>query len=145
MEIRVGGTGLVPCRSHCRVRAARWASLPAAIIAATTVASCSSPDSVKTSVADSAGVAIVSNSGVPRVLPWTLDTIRVFGGNETGPATFYQVQPALVDVDSRGRIYVLEPGEYRVTVFDSTGEALASMGRQGEGRRSTAASCDFFP
>ena len=75
----------------------------------------------------------MTNSGVPTVLPWTLDTTLVFGGDETGPATFYQVQPALVDVDSRGRIYVLEPGEYRVTVFDSTGEALASMGRQGEG------------
>ncbi len=41
--------------------------------------------------------------------------------------------PSLVDVDAHGRIYVLEPFEYRVTAFDSTGVALGSMGRQGEG------------
>ena len=115
MEIRVSGTGLAPSRSNCRVRVARWASLPAATIAPATVASCASPDRVDTSVADSAGVAIVTNSGVPTVLQWMLDTTLVFGGDETGSATFYQARPALVDVDSQGRVYVLEPGEYRVS------------------------------
>ena len=129
METSVSGSDLAPSRSYARVRAAGWASRPASIIAAATVASCGSPDRVDTSVADSAGVAIVTNSGEPGLLDWTLDTTLVFGGDETGPATFYQVRPALVDVDSRGRIYVLEPGEYRVTVFDSTGVALALMGR----------------
>ena len=38
-----------------------------------------------------------------------------------------------MDVDAQGRIYVLEPFEYRVMVFDSTGVAIGSMGRQGEG------------
>jgi len=96
-------------------------------------AGCGSPDLPVTTVADSAGISIVTNLGSPPVLGWTLDTVRVFGGDESGPATFYQVRSALVDVDSRGRIHLLEPGEYRVVVFDSTGQAVSSMGRRGEG------------
>ncbi len=105
----------------------------ATVIIAFAGASCGQPATVDTTVADSAGVAIVTNVGEPTVLRWALDTIRVFGGEESGPATFHLAQPSLVDVDSHGRIYVLEPFEYRVTVFDSTGVALGSMGRQGEG------------
>ena len=96
-------------------------------------AACGSPDLPDTIVADSAGIAIVTNVGSPPVLGWTLDTVRVFGGDESGPATFYQVRSPLVDVDSRGRIHLLEPGEYRVVVFDSTGAPVSSMGRRGEG------------
>ena len=99
METSVSGSDLAPSRSYARVGAAGWASRPASIIAAATVASCGSPDRVDTSVADSAGVAIVTNSGEPGLLDWTLDTTLVFGGD-------------------------------RVTVFDSTGVALALMGRQ---------------
>ena len=40
---------------------------------------------------------------------------------------------SLVDVDAQGRIFVLEPFESRVTVFDSVGRALSTMGRRGEG------------
>ena len=110
----------------------RCAGVKAALSIAA-AAACTSPATVDTTVADSAGVAIVTNVGQPTVLPWTLDTARVFGGDETGPATFYLAGASLVDVDARGRIYVLEPYEYRVTVFDSTGVAIGSMGRQGEG------------
>ena len=119
----------------CRCTGPRFAlaTLATVAIAGATAASCSLPDVLDISVADSAGISVVTNSGTPPVLDWTLDTTRVFGGDESGPATFYQARPALIDVDSQGRIYVLEPGEYRVTVFDSTGEALTSMGRQGEG------------
>ena len=95
--------------------------------------SCSPSGAGNTTVADSAGVAIVTNLGQPALLEWTLDTTRIFGGDESGPATFYLARPALLDVDARGRIYVLEPNEYRVSVFDSAGVAVGSMGRQGEG------------
>ena len=105
----------------------------ASLIATGLAASCGTSEAVETTVADSAGVAIVTNVGEPTVLRWTLDTIRIFGGEESGPATFHMAQPSLVDVDAHGRIYVLEPFEYRVMVFDSTGVALGSMGRQGEG------------
>ena len=102
-------------------------------IVATTALSCALGDSVSTTVADSAGVAIVTNAGVPALLPWTLDTVRVFGGDDSGPATFHLVLQSLVDVDAQGRIFVLEPYEFRVTVFDSVGRALSTMGRRGEG------------
>ncbi|MCZ0934137.1 MAG: hypothetical protein OXJ54_03040 [Gemmatimonadetes bacterium] len=105
----------------------------ATVIVAVAGASCGPSVTVETTVADSAGVAIVTNVGAPRVLQWTLDTIRIFGGEESGPATFHLAKPSLMDVDAQGRIFVLEPFEYRVTVFDSTGVALGSMGRQGEG------------
>ena len=112
-----------------------WAGVKTALIFTAVVApmSCSPSGAGNTTVADSAGVAIVTNLGQPALLEWTLDTTRVFGGDESGSATFFLARPALVDVDARGRIYVLEPNEYRVTVFDSTGLALGSMGRQGEG------------
>ncbi|MDE2751641.1 MAG: hypothetical protein OXI83_03600 [Gemmatimonadota bacterium] len=110
-----------------------WAGRTARLIVVALPASCGGPINVETTVADSAGVAIVTNVGEPTVLRWTLDTVRIFGGEESGPATFHLAQPSLVDVDSQGRIYVLEPFEYRVTVFDSTGAPLGSMGRQGEG------------
>ena len=105
----------------------------ASVLIAAAGTACGESTTVDTTVADSAGVAIVTNVGAPTVLRWTLDTIRIFGGDESGPATFHLAMPSLVDVDAHGRIYVLEPFEYRVTVFDSTGVALGSMGRQGEG------------
>jgi len=111
----------------------RWRALASMTAATAAGAGCGSPDLPVTTVADSAGISIVTNLGSAPVLGWTLDTVRVFGGDESGPATFYQVRSALVDVDSRGRIHLLEPGEYRVVVFDSTGQAVSSMGRQGEG------------
>ena len=116
-----------------RPKARRWAGVKTALIITAVAASCSPSGAGNTTVADSAGVAIVTNLGQPALLEWTLDTTRVFGGDESGPATFFLARPALVDVDTRGRIYVLEPNEYHVTVFDSTGLALGSMGRQGEG------------
>ena len=118
-----------------RPKARRWAGVKTALIitAVAATASCSQSGADNTTVVDSAGVAIVTNLGQPKLLEWTLDTTRIFGGDESGPATFFLARPALVDVDARGRIYVLEPNEYRVTVFDSTGVAVGSMGRQGEG------------
>ena len=105
------------------------------MVAFTAVAfgACTGAPPVDTIVRDSAGVAIVTNVGNPALLPWTLDTVRVFGGDDTGPATFYQVWQGLVDVDTAGRIFVLDPNESRVTAFDSTGRHLSSMGRKGEG------------
>ena len=111
------------------------ARLAAGILAivATTALSCAPPESVTTTTTDSAGIAIVTNVGTPALLPWALDTVRVFGGDDSGPATFHEVRQGLVDVDAQGRIFVLEPLEYRVTVFDSVGRGLSTMGRRGEG------------
>ena len=64
----------------------------AAVIVAAATGSCSKSATVDTTVADSAGVAIVTNSGTPTLLDWTLDTVRVFGGDDSGPATFHLVR-----------------------------------------------------
>ena len=118
-----------------RPKARHWAGVKTALIITAVAAtmSCSQSGAGNTTIADSAGVAIVTNLGQPALLEWGLDTTRVFGGDESGPATFFLARPALVDVDARGRIYVLEPNEHRVTVFDSTGVAVGTMGRQGDG------------
>lgn len=94
---------------------------------------CGDGGTVSTTVSDSAGLAIVTNYGTPSTLPWVADTIRVFGGEETGDATFFRSGAALVDVDPEGRIFVLEPLEHRVVVFDSTGRVIGQMGSEGEG------------
>ena len=74
--------------------------------------SCSPSGAGTTTLADSAGVAIVTNPSQPALLDWTIDTTRIFGGDDSGPATFYMALPALVDVDPLGRTYVLEPNEH---------------------------------
>ncbi len=114
-----------------RARGRTIAGVLAAVV--TTAPSCATADSSERTVADSAGIAIVTNVGTPAPLSWSLDTVRVFGGDDSGPATFHEVRQSLVDVDAQGRIFVLEPFVPRVTVFDSLGRALSTMGRGGEG------------
>lgn len=94
---------------------------------------CGGGEAISTTVSDSSGIAIVTNYGAPRTLDWAADTVRVFGGDETGDATFFRAGAALVDVDTQGRIFVLEPLKHRVVVFDSTGRPIGRMGSEGEG------------
>jgi hypothetical protein len=103
------------------------------VAALAVVGACDDGTRQSVTVSDSMGVAIVTNFGVPPLLPWVLDTVRVFGGEETGDATFFRARTALVDVDTEGRIFVLEPFEHRVVVFDSTGRVIGRMGSAGEG------------
>ena len=84
-------------------------------------------------VVDSAGITLITYSGTRTLLGWTLDTVRVLGGADTGPQGFYRVNRALVDTDALGRIYVLDPALFRVIVFDSTGSFLREFGRKGQG------------
>jgi hypothetical protein len=95
--------------------------------------SCRDEAGISATYADSAGVAIVTSYGKAPLLPWVFDTVRVFGGEETGDATFFRARAAFVDVDTEGRIFVLEPFEHRVVVFDSTGRSIGRMGSAGEG------------
>lgn len=97
------------------------------------VAGCRGGESSSVIRTDSAGVQIVQNRGSLRVLPWTLDTVHVFGGEDDGAASFYRVRRALIDVDDRGAIYVLDPSLFRVTAFTPGGEELLSWGREGQG------------
>lgn len=101
---------------------------------ATLVVACDAraPDAVTR--VDSAGWAIVTNGGDDaRPLGWSADTVLALGGEEDGPEGFYHVRSALVDVDSAGRIYVLDDERRRVVVFDTAGSVLGSVGREGQG------------
>jgi hypothetical protein len=82
---------------------------------------------------DSAGVEIVSATPPSAQLEWRADTVLLLGGKDEGPESFYQVRAELVDVDSAGRIVVLNPVRHGVAVFDHRGRFLIEMGREGEG------------
>jgi hypothetical protein len=83
--------------------------------------------------ADSAGVEIVYNDVPGPALLASADTVLVFGGDETGLASFYRVREPVVDVDGSGHIYVLNPSEHRVVGYTSDGVPFRSWGRQGQG------------
>lgn len=82
-----------------------------------------------------AGTRVVEFAGVPdeeRAGRIELVEDVGVGGNASNPnERFYR--PAGVTVDAAGRIYVLDRGNYRVSVFDADGGFITSWGRQGEG------------
>jgi len=79
---------------------------------------------------DSAGVAVVESRGGDRPLDWSFQEVLRLGGADDGPEAFYQ---PTVATDARGRIYVLDRGEHRVSVFDTAGRHLRTFGREGGG------------
>ncbi|MGH7576239.1 MAG: 6-bladed beta-propeller [Longimicrobiales bacterium] len=82
---------------------------------------------------DSAGVALVVNAPTDRALDWTFEPVLILGGVDDGPAAFFRVFPTSIGVDSTGHLYVLDAGNFTVSVFDRSGEHLRSFGRQGQG------------
>ena len=82
---------------------------------------------------DSSGITIIDNHGADRTLNWTLEQVFVLGGADDGPESFYIVRPGFVDADAQGNIYVLDRAATRVAVFNSSGQFIRSMGRDGEG------------
>ncbi|NIQ56025.1 MAG: hypothetical protein GWN85_21895, partial [Gemmatimonadetes bacterium] len=55
---------------------------------------------------------------------WEFTGLLTLGGEESGPESFYRVGRGLVDADGRGRIYVLDPTNARVVVFDAEGDHI---------------------
>lgn len=82
---------------------------------------------------DSAGVALVLNDRGDRMLDWTFERVLDLGGADGGPTAFFRVFPTSIGVDSLGNLYVLDAGNYTISVFDRAGRHLRSFGRQGEG------------
>ena len=82
---------------------------------------------------DSAGVTLALNNHRDVMLDWTLEPIIDMGGAQEGPSAFFRVFETSVGADSSGNLYVLDAGNYRVSVFDRAGRHLRSFGRQGEG------------
>jgi hypothetical protein len=82
---------------------------------------------------DSAGVLIATNDSVDRPLGWRFEERFRVGGADEGPEAFYNVWPAGIGADSLDRLYVLDPGNFRVVVFDSTGTVVRTQGAKGGG------------
>jgi hypothetical protein len=82
---------------------------------------------------DSAGVEIVLSSGPDRALAWEFDRLFALGGSEEGPESFFRVGAGLVDADGSGNLFILDPQNARVVVFDTAGRFVRSMGAGGGG------------
>lgn len=82
---------------------------------------------------DSAGIVVVTNEGAERFLDWRFERILDLGDVDSGPAAFFRVFSTSIGVDSADNLYVLDAGNYRVSVFDRSGLHVRSYGRQGGG------------
>lgn len=77
---------------------------------------------------DSAGVIVVTNTGVDRPLAWRFESEHAFGGEE-----FYEAGPWSVDTDAQGTIHVLDRDGRRVLRYRADGTLLGTVGGPGEG------------
>lgn len=86
-------------------------------------------------VRDSAGVTVVSNTGSGAWSAdeaWTLEEdLRI--GTAAGEPAYQFGQIVGIDVDSDGRIYVMDQQASEVRVFSPAGEFITSMGKPGGG------------
>jgi hypothetical protein len=82
---------------------------------------------------DSAGVQIVVAPTRDAVLAWSLEPVRVLGGDLAGPTTFNALRPDQVGADTDGNIYVLDAADRRIVSFDSLGDFRWAAGREGGG------------
>jgi hypothetical protein len=82
---------------------------------------------------DSSGVAIMWNPLVPlwEESPHVTEEIRI--GESYGSPEYQFSRVQSIDVDSEGRIYVLERSSQHVRVFDQDGEFQHYIGRPGQG------------
>jgi hypothetical protein len=113
----------------------RWRAAACCAIISLGGGACAGADDLSGEVVrtDSAGVALVLNDQGDRMLEWTFERVLDLGGASDGPTSFFRVFPTSIGVDSLGNLYVLDAGNYTVSVFDRAGRHLRSFGRQGEG------------
>lgn len=104
-------------------------------VAALVLLGCGESGGWQGTVTDSAGVEIVTSTGNGLWGPggaWTVEQDLLVGTAQGEPE--YQFgQIAGIDVDSRGRIYVMDQQASEVRVFDPDGEYITSMGQRGAG------------
>jgi hypothetical protein len=82
---------------------------------------------------DSAGIEIDLVQGADAPLDWRFERLFALGGKDDGPESFFRVGRGMVSSDGAGRIYVLDHASHRVVVFDSSGEAVGALGKEGGG------------
>jgi hypothetical protein len=82
---------------------------------------------------DSAGIFIAVGPREDTPLSWQFHERVRIGDTEDAAATFFQLAPWTIASDAQGRIYALDLGDARVTVLDSAGNLVRTLGRQGGG------------
>ncbi len=82
---------------------------------------------------DSAGVEIVFSPGADRILHWQFERVFTIGGADEGPESFFTVSSRLVEADAAGNLFILDPQNSRIVVFNPDGQFLRSMGGSGGG------------
>jgi hypothetical protein len=92
----------------------------------------SHPNMRTTEFGDSADVRIATAPGADVPLDRVIVEVASLGGGDTGPESFFDVGHAIA-ADTRGRLHVLDRGNYRVLVFDSAGRFLSEYGKRGGG------------
>lgn len=80
---------------------------------------------------DSAGVVIATSGPDDRALPLQVREVFVMGA--TDQTEFFRLSPQGLAGGPGGEIAVLDQGNFRVVVFDGSGQPTASFGREGEG------------
>ena len=107
------------------------------LMVALTIAACAEGpgDSWQGTVTDSAGIEVVSNTGRGTWgadAAWTVETDMVIGTADGEPE--YQFgQISGMDVDSRGRIYVMDQQAREVRIFGPDGQFVDRIGKAGSG------------
>lgn len=81
---------------------------------------------------DSADVRVAAAPGADFTLDWKVVRVASLGGSDNGPESFFEVGHD-VAADTLGRLYVLDKGNYRVLVFDSSGRFMSEYGTRGGG------------
>jgi hypothetical protein len=82
---------------------------------------------------DSAGVEIVLSPAADRPLDWQFEREFAIGGRDEGPESFFMVSSQVVEADAAGNLFILDPQNSRIVVFDADGQFLRSMGGSGGG------------
>lgn len=82
---------------------------------------------------DSVGVEVVTLSGPGRTLDWEFVEEWRLGGADEGPSSFSFLHESRVETDAVGNIFVLDSQAGHVAVFDTRGQHLRIIGREGEG------------
>lgn len=95
------------------------------------LAACAEGTTPHTVHTDSAGVDVAVTGPADDSLEWTFESVRSLGGDDPGEQSFFAAVPGLVEADSAGNLYVLDGAAHRVVVFDSMGEFIRTMGREG--------------
>lgn len=111
------------------------AFIPTLVLLLPVVGACVSPGeaAVEATVADSAGIALVTSPGTDRPLAWTLTEVFRIGGADEGPGSFTAAHQSFVGTDGEGRVYVLDGQAFRVEVFDRSGAPVRFQGARGGG------------